>query len=164
MAKKDKRPSYHGDGAIVATNRKARHEYELSDKMEAGLVLDGPEVKSIRRGKVSLNDAHGRVKNGEAWLCNMFVDVYEEALSYTTTGTRRDRKLLLHRRELDKLAGKLDTPGCALIPLCLYFKNGRAKIEIAVGRGKRAYDKRQTLKDRDQNRELNRVRKEWRVT
>jgi SsrA-binding protein len=161
MAKEKK--LYHGEGSLVATNRRARFEYELQDKLEVGLVLMGAEAKSARMGKVSLADAFGSIKNGEAWIHNMFIDAYAEADRFGRTNTRRDRKLLLHRRELNKLADKLALPGCALVPLRAYYKKGRLKLEVAVGRGKRSYDKRDAIKERDEKRDLDRVRKEWRV-
>ncbi|MDL2269880.1 SsrA-binding protein SmpB [Desulfosarcina sp. OttesenSCG-928-A07] len=143
---------------IVAENRKARHDYEIEDTLEAGLVLVGTEVKSLRMGKASLKDAYARIKNGEVFLYQMHISPYPFAY-YDNHDPLRPRKLLLHAREIRKLYGKVNEKGYSLVPLSLYFKNGKAKLTLALARGKRAHDKRETIRQRDQKRELDRERK-----
>lgn len=138
---------------LVARNKKARFNYELGDRFEAGLVLTGTEVKSLRLGKASLTEAYARIKNGEGWLMGCQIQAYPFA-SYDNHEPTRPRKLLLHKRELRRLAAKVDQQGYSLIPLALYFKRGRAKVEVALAKGKKRYDKRAALKKRDQEREI----------
>jgi SsrA-binding protein len=141
---------------LVAQNRKARHDYHIEDTYEAGLVLTGTEVKSLRAGRASLVDGFATVKDGEAWLQNVHIPEYTEG-TWTNHEPRRTRKLLLHRREINKLIGETKESGLTLVPLALYFKDGKAKVEIAVARGKRTYDKRQALAERDAKRETDRA-------
>jgi SsrA-binding protein len=138
---------------LVARNKKARFNYQLGDRFEAGLVLTGTEVKSLRLGKASLTEAYARIKNGEGWLMGCQIQPYPFA-SYDNHEPTRPRKLLLHKRELRRLAAKVDQQGYSLIPLALYFKRGRAKVELALAKGKKRYDKRAALKKRDQEREI----------
>ncbi len=138
---------------LVAQNRKARHDYAIEDVYEAGLVLTGTEVKSLRAGRASLIDAFGVLRDGEAWLQGMHIPEYTQG-TWTNHEPRRPRKLLLHKGELLRLIGKTKEGGLTLVPLSLYFKDGRAKVEIALARGKRSYDKRQTLATRDAAREV----------
>jgi SsrA-binding protein len=138
---------------LIAQNKKARHDYHVEDTFEAGLVLLGTEVKSLRAGRASLVDAYGRIKDGEVWLENAHIPEYTEG-SWTNHEPRRSRKLLLHRGEIARLIGKTKESGLTLVPLALYFKDGKAKVEIALARGKKAYDKRQALAARDAAREI----------
>jgi SsrA-binding protein len=140
---------------LIAQNKKARHDYAIEDVVECGLVLTGTEVKSLRAGRASLVDAYATVKDGEAWLHNAHIPEYTQG-TWTNHTPRRPRKLLLHKAEILKLVGKTKESGMALVPLQLYFKDGRAKVEIALARGKKAYDKRQTLATRDAAREVSR--------
>jgi SsrA-binding protein len=141
---------------IVAQNRKARHDYAIEDVFEAGLVLQGTEVKSLREGRASLVDAYGRVRGDELWLEGLHIPEYTQG-TWTNHEPRRTRKLLLHRKEIDRLIAKTKEGGQTLVPLSLYFKDGKAKVEIALARGKRSYDKRQTLARRDAAREIERA-------
>jgi SsrA-binding protein len=141
---------------IVAQNRKARHDYAIEDVYEAGLVLQGTEVKSLRLGRASLVDAFGRVRDGEIWLEGLHIPEYTQG-TWTNHTPRRSRKLLLHKSEIEKLIGKTKESGLTLVPLSLYFKDGKAKVEIALARGKRLYDKRQDMATRDANREIARA-------
>lgn len=138
---------------LVASNRKARHDYHIEDVYEAGLVLSGTEVKSLRAGRASLIDGFASIERGEAWLENVHIPEFEQG-SWTNHTTRRKRKLLLNRKEIAKLAGKTSESGYTLVPLSLYFKDGYAKVELGLAKGKKAYDKRQTLKERDAQREV----------
>ena len=141
---------------LIAQNKKARHDYHLDDIYEAGLVLMGTEVKSLRAGRASLVDAFATIKDGEVWLQNAHIPEYTEG-SWTNHEPRRPRKLLLHREEIAKLIGKTKESGLTLVPLSMYFKDGKAKVEIALARGKKSYDKRQTLAARDAEREIARA-------
>lgn len=141
---------------LVASNRRALHDYEILEKIEAGLVLLGPEVKSLREGRANLSDSYAVLRRGEAYLVNAHVSPYAQA-SRENPDPRRERKLLLNRSEIRRLAGKVSERGLTLVPLSLYFKNGRAKVELGLARGKRVYDKRQTLKRREQEREIERA-------
>ncbi|MFO7713765.1 SsrA-binding protein SmpB [Desulfosarcina sp.] len=143
---------------VVAENRKARHDYIIEDKYEAGIVLAGTEVKSLRMGKANLKDAYARIKNGEVFVYQMHIGVYPFAY-YDNHDPLRSRKLLLHRHEIRKLYGKVNEKGYSLIPLRLYFKAGKAKLSLALARGKQSHDKRDTIRRRDQKRELDRERK-----
>jgi SsrA-binding protein len=141
---------------LIAQNKKARHDYHIDETYEAGLALLGTEVKSLRAGRASLVDAYGRIKDGEVWLEGVHIPEYDQG-SWTNHEPRRSRKLLLHRAEIAKLIGKTKESGLTLVPLSLYFKDGKAKVEIALARGKKAYDKRQTLAARDAAREIERA-------
>src|SRR5437868_1174753 len=138
---------------LVAQNRKARHDYHIEDVYEAGLVLTGTEVKSLRAGRASLVDGFAVLKDGEAWLQNVHIPEYLQG-TWTNHEPRRARKLLLHRQELAKLEGKTREGGLTLVPLSLYFKDGRAKVEIALARGKKMHDKRQSLAEKQATREM----------
>lgn len=141
---------------VIAQNKKARHDYSISDVIECGLVLTGTEVKSLRAGRASLIDGFAMVNNGELWLMGVHIPEYTEG-TWTNHTPRRDRKLLVHKQELNKLIGKLKDSGTALVPLQLYFKDGRAKVEIAIAKGKKAHDKREAIKEREADREVSRV-------
>ena len=141
---------------IVATNRKAHHDYHIEDTLEAGLVLTGSEIKSIRAGQVNLRDSYATFRNDELWLINTHIAPYQQA-SYSNHEPRRDRKLLLHRREINRLIGKLQEKGLTLVPLKIYLKNSRAKVELGLARGKKLYDKRQTMRERDDRRQIDRL-------
>ncbi|ARZ69853.1 SsrA-binding protein SmpB [Streptomyces sp. HU2014] len=141
---------------LVAQNKKARHDYHLLTTYECGLVLTGTEVKSLRQGKASLADGFVQIDGGEAWLHNVHVPEYNQG-TWTNHSARRKRKLLLHRAEIDKLASKTQETGHTIVPLALYFKDGRAKVEIALAKGKKEYDKRQTLREKQDTRESNRA-------
>jgi SsrA-binding protein len=140
---------------VVTTNRKARHDYAILDSYEAGIVLTGTEVKSLRQGKVNLADGYATITNGEVWLLGMHVSPYAQG-SYSNVDPIRKRKLLLHKKEIRKLAAKTQQKGLTLVPLRVYFKNTVAKVELAVATGKRAFDKRDDIKKRDAERELRR--------
>ena len=138
---------------VIASNRRARHDYEILDTYEAGIVLTGTEVKSLRAGRASLTDAFASVDDGEVWLRNLHIPEYTQG-SWTNHEPRRTRKLLLHRKEILRLIGKTRESGLALVPLSMYFSDGKVKVELALGRGKKEYDKRQTMAKRDSDREL----------
>ena len=138
---------------VVATNKQAYHNYNIVDTYEAGLVLQGSEVKSIREGQVNLKDSFVRIDNGEAYVLNMYIAPYKPA-SKLQHDPYRKRKLLLHKREILKLMGKVQEKGYTIIPTKLYFKNGKAKLEIALAKGKAKHEKRQAIKERDLKREL----------
>jgi SsrA-binding protein len=144
---------------VVATNRKARHEYHFHDIYEAGLVLQGSEIKSIRGGRVSLQEGFVLFEGGEAWLVNVHIAPYDPA-SRQGHEPRRRRKLLLHRREINRLSAQVQEKGYTLIPTRLYLKDGRAKVEIALAKGKKLHDKRQTLAERESKRQVERALKE----
>jgi SsrA-binding protein len=141
---------------VIAQNKKARHDYSIADVIECGLVLTGTEVKSLRTGRASLIDGFAMINDGELWLMGVHIPEYTEG-TWTNHTPRRDRKLLVHKNELNKLIGKMKDSGTTLIPLQLYFKDGKAKVEIAVARGKKAHDKREALKEREADREVSRV-------
>jgi SsrA-binding protein len=144
---------------IVTENRKARHDYHLDEQFEAGMVLTGTEVKSLRMGRANLKDAYARVVNGEVFLYQMHISSYPFAY-YDNHDPLRPRKLLLHAHEIKRLYGKVNEKGYALVPLRIYFKRGKVKVVIALARGKRSYDKREAIRKRDETRELDRARKE----
>ena len=144
--------------SVITVNRKARHDYHIQESFEAGVVLKGSEIKSIRAGRVNLSDAYARPENGELWLYNSHIASYDAA-SYNTHEPKRPRKLLLHRKEIDDLAGKVTQKGLTLVPLKLYIKHGIAKIELGVAKGKKLYDKRETIARRDAEREVERAMK-----
>jgi len=164
MAKKDasksssKGKAQADDSGIktVARNRKARHEYELLEKVEAGLVLTGTEVKSLRNGKANLEDAYAEIDNGEVWLLGCDIPEYLQANRMNHVPKRR-RKLLLHRREIAKLDSKSGEKGLTLVPLSIYFKKGVAKVELSVARGRKTYDKREAIKKQDAKRDIDRA-------
>jgi SsrA-binding protein len=141
---------------LIAQNKKARHDYLILDTYEAGLVLMGTEVKSLRQGRASLVDGFVQLDGHEAWLHNVHVPEYSQG-TWTNHSARRKRKLLLHRDEIDKLESKSQETGHTIVPLALYFKDGRAKIEIALAKGKKEYDKRQTLREKQDRRETDRA-------
>jgi SsrA-binding protein len=141
---------------LVAQNKRARYDYHIEDTWEAGMVLQGTEVKSLRAGRASLVDGYAMVRDGEVWLMGVHIPEYTEG-TWTNHEPRRARKLLLHRREIGRLVDKTQEHGLTLIPLSLYFKDGKAKVEIAVGRGKRAHDKRQAIAKREAKREIERA-------
>jgi SsrA-binding protein len=140
----------------IATNRKARHDYFIDETYEAGLVLTGSEIKSVRGGRVNLRDSFAVVKEGELWLMNAHIASYDPA-TYANHEPRRPRKLLMHRREINRIAGKLQEKGFTLVPLRLYLKNNLAKVELGLGRGKKQYDKRAALREKETRREIDRV-------
>jgi len=137
----------------VATNRRARHEYEIIETVEAGLVLRGTEVKSLRAGLVTFKDSYASVRNGEGWLLGCHISPYSHGTD-ANHEPERDRKLLLHKRELSRLSGKISERGLTLVPLRLYFKAGRAKVELGLARGKKLHDKRSALREREVRREM----------
>lgn len=142
----------------IADNRKARFNYHIEDDYEAGMVLRGTEVKSLRNGQVNITDAYARIVNGEVFVYQMNITPYKYAY-YDNHDPLRPRKLLLHKEEIKKLTGKLQEKGLSLIPLSMYFKDGRVKLKLGLGRGKKLHDKRQTVKERDAKLEMNRLNK-----
>lgn len=169
MARKKKKAAGSGapgaDGAgsdgkkVVARNRKARHEYEILDTFEAGIVLRGPEVKSLREGKANLQDSFARVHNGEVWLYNVHISPFPPAGVWNEE-PRRTRKLLLQKHQIRRIIGKVQEKGLTLVPLDIYFRRGYARTTLAVARGKQKHDKREVLKRREQQREAARAMKE----
>ncbi len=145
---------------IIAENRKARHDYFIEDEVEAGMVLKGTEVKSLRQGRANLKDSYAKIKNGEVWVHQMHISPYPFAY-YDNHDPVRIRKLLLHNYEIKKLFGKLNERGYSLIPLRLYFREGKVKVLLGLAKGKRQYDKRETMRRRDQKRDLDRIRKDY---
>jgi len=139
----------------IVMNRKARHDYEILETYETGIALVGTEVKSLRVGKANLKDSYAAVKNGEVWLYGVHISPYSHGNIYNHS-PERDRKLLLHRREIRRLIGKTKETGLTLVPLRMYFKRGKAKVELGLARGKRQYDKRQAIAKRDVEREVKR--------
>ncbi|GAB3474423.1 SsrA-binding protein SmpB [Amycolatopsis cihanbeyliensis] len=138
---------------VIVSNRRARHDYSILDTYEAGLVLVGTEVKSLRAGRASLADAFATVDDGEVWLRGVHIQEYEYG-TWTNHEARRKRKLLLHHGEIEKLIGKTKESGLSLVPLSMYFKDGKAKVELALARGRKAHDKRQAIAKRDAEREM----------
>jgi SsrA-binding protein len=145
-----------GQDQVVATNRRARHEYEILETVEAGLVLRGTEVKALRSGQVNFKDSYATVRNDEAWLRGCHISPYSHGTD-ANHEPERDRKLLLHRREIARLVGKVAERGLTLVPLRLYFKKGRAKVELGLARGKKLHDKRASIRERDTRREMDRA-------
>jgi len=146
---------------IIATNRKARHDYHIDDTFEAGMALTGTEIKSIRAGRVSLRDSFAVVKEGELWLMNAHIAPYDQG-TFANHEPRRPRKLLMHRREINRIAGQLQEKGFTLVPLRLYLKNNLAKVELGLARGKKQYDKRAALRQKETRREIDRaVARHW---
>jgi len=140
---------------VIAQNKSARHDYFIEEVYECGLVLTGTEVKSLRAGRASLTDGYAMAKDGEIWVSGLHIPEYNQG-SWTNHMPRRDRKLLLHKRQIAQISGVIKQGGLTLIPLSLYFKDGKVKVEIAVAKGKKAHDKRETLKQRQANREVDR--------
>jgi SsrA-binding protein len=145
-----------GEGKQVAQNKKAYHDFFIEETFEAGIVLQGTEIKSIRAGKVNLKDSYARIQNGEAWLYSMHVSPYEQGNRYNHDPLR-PRKLLLHKREINKLLGETKEVGYALVPVKLYLKNGFCKVLLGLAKGKKNYDKREDLKKKEAKREIERV-------
>jgi SsrA-binding protein len=162
MASPRKRGSNAGSGAsgkaheanrVIASNRRARHDYEVLETVECGLVLQGSEVKSLRAGRISLQDSYARITDGEAWLYGVHIPPYASANGFGAHEPDRRRKLLLHRRQIDEWMGRVQQQSLTLVPLSLYFKDGRAKVELALAKGRRHYDKRRAIAERDAGRE-----------
>jgi SsrA-binding protein len=145
---------------IIADNRKALHDYFIEERYEAGMVLKGTEVKALRQGRANLKDAYARIRKGEVYVLQMHISPYTHAY-YDNHDPLRQRKLLLHNHEINKLYGKMNERGYALIPLKLYFREGKVKMELALAKGKRKYDKRESIKQRDGQRDLERQRKDY---
>lgn len=146
---------------IISDNRQARYLYEILDTYEAGIELAGTEVKSIRLGRVNLRDGYALIRNGEAWLSNVHISPYETTGKYFNHEPRRNRKLLLHKKEINKLIGLLEQQGLTLVPLKMYFKGEWIKVSLGVGKGKKLHDKRETVKRREDQREMARVLKRF---
>lgn len=146
---------------IISDNRQARFLYEILETYEAGIQLSGTEVKSIRAGKVNLRDGYALIRNGEALLINVHISPYQASGEYFNHDPRRTRKLLLHRKEINKLVGQLEQKGLTLVPLKMYFKGGWVKVSLGVGKGKKLHDKRETIKRREDQREMSRAMKQW---
>ena len=160
MKKDSKGGKASSDGKkIVALNRRARHEYDIEDTFEAGLVLTGTEIKSIRAGKVQLADSHARINEGEAWLHGMHIAPYEQG-NRTNVEAVRTRKLLLHRAEINRLFGKVNERGLTLVPLAVYLKNGFAKVELGIAKGRKLHDKREAIAEREAKRDQERAMSE----
>ncbi len=138
---------------VVASNRRARHDYEIIDTVECGIVLQGSEVKSLRAGRIALQDSYARIIDGEMWLFGVHVPPYAQANGFGAHEPDRRRKLLLHRRQIDEWMGKSQQQSLTMVPLSIYFKDGRAKVEVALARGRRQYDKRHAIATRDASRE-----------
>jgi SsrA-binding protein len=142
---------------VVAQNRKARHDYEVLEVFEAGLQLKGSEVKSLRAGQVQLRDAYARVDDGEIWVHGVHIAPYSHASSFGVVDPDRTRKLLMHKREIEELGSRTVTEPLTIVPMAIYFKDGRAKMELALARGRKRYDKRQAIAQRDSDREAERA-------
>ena len=145
-----------GEGKVVAQNKKARHDYTIVDTIEAGLVLTGTEIKSVRAARINLKDGYAQIKKGEAWLVNVHIAPYEEGNIWNQDPTRT-RKLLLHKKQIAKLEGEVKGTGMTLVPLKVYIKDGFAKVLIGLANGKHDYDKRESIKRREQDRDLKRT-------
>lgn len=150
------------EGKVLTQNRKARHDYHIEETYEAGIVLTGTEIKSLRAGRANLKDSFARVSNGEVWLHNMHISPYEQGNRYNHEPTRA-RKLLLHKREINKLIGLTKEKGYTLVPLKVYLKNGFAKVLLGLGKGKKKYDKREDLKRKEAQREIERAFKDRQI-
>lgn len=146
---------------IISDNRQARFLYEILETYEAGIELVGTEVKSIREGRVNLRDGYAFIRDGEAWLSNVHISPYQASGQYFNHEPRRNRKLLLHRQEISKLIGKVEQQGLTLVPLKMYFKKGWVKISIGLAKGKKIHDKRETIKRRQDQRDMNRAMKQY---
>jgi SsrA-binding protein len=142
---------------VVASNRRARHDYEILEEIEAGIALVGTEVKSLREGKIQLKDSYARMEGGELWLVGVHISPYAQTDGFGGHDPERPRKLLLHRDEIDELGGRVQRQSLTLVPLSVYFKDGRAKVELGLGRGRRQHDKRAAMAERDANREVERT-------
>ena len=153
----EQRANRGNGGGPVAENRKARHDYFIEETIEAGIALVGSEIKSVRAGRVNLRESYVRIERGEAWLLNAHISTWPQSGTYFNHEPTRPRKLLLHRNEIERLRGKVEQKGLTLVPLKLYFVRGRAKVEVAVARGKKLYDKREALAERDSQREIERA-------
>ncbi|HYA68833.1 MAG TPA: SsrA-binding protein SmpB [Acidimicrobiales bacterium] len=151
-APRSKEPSADGYRQ-VARNRRARHEYDILESFECGIALQGSEVKSLRAGRVSLQDSYARIERGEAWLLGVHIPPYEHSSGFGAHDPDRPRKLLLHRSQIDELMGRTQQQSLTLVPLSVYFKEGRAKVELALARGRRLYDKRRAIANREADRE-----------
>ena len=146
---------------VIAVNKSASFEYFIEDKFEAGIVLEGSEVKSLRAGKASMNECFCELRTGEIFLKNMHIALYDRSGAFSTRDSRKDRKLLLHRQEIDKIAGKVHERGYTLVPLKLYFKDALVKVEIALCKGKHTYDKKRSIAERELKRATDRAAKEF---
>ncbi len=146
---------------IIAINKSASFEYFILDKYEAGIVLEGAEVKSLRAGKASLGECFCEIRGGEIFIKNMHIALYDKSGAFSTRDARKDRKLLLHRDEISKIVGRVNEKGFTLVPLKIYFKDALVKVEIALCKGKHTYDKKQALRERDLKREADRAAKDW---
>jgi SsrA-binding protein len=144
---------------VIADNRQARFRYEILETYEAGIELKGTEVKSIRQGKANLQDGYALIRNGEAWLLNVHISPYQKATDFFNHDPRRTRRLLLHKKEIRKLIGKVEQEGLTLVPLKMYFKRGFVKVTLALGKGKKLHDKRESLKERQDKRDMARAMK-----
>ena len=144
---------------VIAVNKSASFEYFIGDKYEAGVVLEGAEVKSLRAGHASLGESFCEIRGGEIFLKNMHIALYDKSGAFSTRDSRKDRKLLLHRMEISKIVGKVNERGYTLVPLKIYFKDALIKVEIALCKGKHTYDKKQAIKERDQKRAMDREAK-----
>jgi SsrA-binding protein len=153
----DKNDSYK----VISDNREVRFRYEILETYEAGIELKGTEVKSIREGKVNLRDGYALIRDGQAWLLNVHISPYQKSTDYFNHDPRRTRRLLLHKQEIRKLIGKVEQQGLTLVPLKMYFKKGFVKISIALGKGKKIHDKRETIKKREDQREMSRAMKQY---
>jgi SsrA-binding protein len=157
IARTENRAKEKVANAPTLDNRRARHEFHILESLEAGLALTGTEIKSIRAGGVSLNEAFARVRDGELWLVNMYIPPYKPGSTFSAHDTRRARKLLVHKSQLERLAARSAEKGLTIVPLRLYFTRGKAKVEIGLAKGKKLYDKRKSIQDREMKRELERV-------
>jgi SsrA-binding protein len=157
-----KKSSEKSVGRLVCQNKKAYFDYEILDKIEAGMVLLGTEVKSLREGRANLKDSYAKIRKGEVYLYGLHISPYTHAY-FNNHDPERVRKLLLHRQEIKRLLGKTQEKGFSLIPLKIYFDKGKAKVELGLGRGKRLYDKRETLKRKQEARDMDRIRKRYKV-
>lgn len=146
---------------VISDNRQARFRYEILDTYEAGVELKGTEVKSIRQGKVNLRDGYALIRNGEAWLLNVHISPYESSSNFFNHDPRRTRRLLLHKKEIRKLIGKVEQEGLTIVPLKMYMKRGLVKVAIALAKGKKLHDKRETIKQRQDKREMARAMKRY---
>ena len=159
MAKKSKKQNSGSGGSTIALNKKAKHDYFIESRFEAGIALEGWEVKSLRAGKAQLVDSYVFIKEGEAWVSNLLITPLQTASTHVHPEPTRVRKLLLHRHEIDRMFGAVERKGFTLIALALYWKSGKVKVEIGLAKGKKQHDKRATEKDRDWNREKQRLMK-----
>lgn len=157
---KTQMPAKTGGAKVVTTNRKAYHDYFVEEEIEAGVVLHGSEIKSIRQGRVTLRDAYARIDNGELWLVGAHISPYEHSGAYFNHEPDRPRKLLIHHRELDYLRSKVEASGYTLVPVRMVLRKGRAKVDIALAKGKKLYDKRAALAERDAKRNIERELRE----